>query len=535
MQLSLTRRCVCEVIGTYCLVLIGCGAMVVDNQTGLLTHVGVATVWGLIVMTMIYSIGDLSGAHMNPAVSIAFASVGRFPVVDAAAYVVAQCVGALLAAGSLGIVFGVDDVKLGATMASLPTGSAWAVEFMMTTILMWVVLGVSTGAKEKSITAGLAVGATIAMEAFVAGPLTKASMNPARSLGPAVMSSHYNLLWLYLTAPLVGAIAGGCLYRFVRGKDELDTEEGAMTKKISAVVLFAFLIGACGSTSMAGEGNSLLRPNDRVAIIGGTFVERMQPRDELEAALQTQRPDWKLSIRNLGWSGDTVSAIARKRFDNVEAGRARRLADIDAANPTVALIWYGQSEAGQFSENSERIQADLMGLVDDLKQRQTRVILLTPVAMPGDRRPNYKAGLEAFEQMLRDVARAQSLALVELQWQPSDEQLTEDRMLPNEVGYRQLAILLAAALLEEPTQEDATGQSNQTTANHSTDSPERELLLEAIARKNEFFFHRYRPQNETYLFLFRKHEQGNNAVEIEQFEPIIQKADQAIWDAAANQ
>ncbi|KLU05543.1 Aquaporin Z [Rhodopirellula islandica] len=529
MQLSLLRRSVCEVIGTYCLVLIGCGAMVVDNQTGMLTHVGVATVWGLIVMTMIYSIGDLSGAHMNPAVSIAFASVGRFPLLDAAAYIVAQCTGALLAAGSLAMVFGVDDVKLGSTMASLPTGSAWAVEFMMTMILMWIVVGVSTGAKEKSITAGLAVGATIAMEAFVAGPLTKASMNPARSLGPAVMSNHYNLLWLYLTAPIVGAIAGGWLYRFVRGDDESDREECVMVKKVSAVVLFALLLGVGGNAAVAEDVDSLLRPNDRIAIIGGTFVERMQPRDKLEAELQTQRPDWKLSLRNLGWSGDTVSAIARKRFDNIEAGRARRLADIEAANPTVALIWYGQSEAGQFEENAARYQADLLSLVDELKKRQIRVILLTPVEMPGDRRPHYRAGLEAFEQMLRDVARAQSLALVELNWKPTDQQLVDDRMLPNELGYRELATQLGGALLGESTEQ------RDSTRSAKMDAPERQLLLEAIGRKNEFFFHRYRPQNETYLFLFRKHEQGNNAIEIEQFDPIIQAADQAIWDAAQSQ
>ncbi|MFG0264513.1 MAG: aquaporin [Rhodopirellula sp. JB055] len=529
MQLSLLRRCVCEIIGTYCLVLIGCGAMVVDNQTGMLTHVGVATVWGLIVMTMIYSIGDLSGAHMNPAVSLAFASVGRFPVRDAAAYIVAQCAGALLAAGSLAMVFGIDDAKLGSTSSSLATGSAWAVEFMMSLILMWIVIGVSTGAKEKSITAGLAVGATIAMEAFVAGPLTNASMNPARSLGPALVSNHYNLLWLYLTAPIVGAVAGGWLYRFVRGNDEADTEECVMVKKASAAVLFVLFLGAGGDAALADESAALLRPNDRVAMIGGTFVERMQPRDELETELQTQRPDWKLSIRNLGWSGDTVSAISRKRFENIEAGRARRLADIEAANPTVALIWYGQSEAGQFHENADRYQADLLSLVDELKKRGTRVILLTPVEIPGDRRPHYQSGLSAFKQMLRDVARAQSLALVELNWNPTDQQLTEDRMLPNVVGYRELAVRLSGALLGE-----SAGQVDPSQA-ELPDTPERQSLQEAIARKNEFFFHRYRPQNETYLFLFRKHEQGNNAVEIEQFDPIIEEADRAIWEAARNQ
>lgn len=216
MFLSLPRRCVCELIGTYCLVLLGCGAMVVETQTGALTHVGVATVWGLIVMTMIYSIGDLSGAHMNPAVSIAFAALGKLPVGDAIAYSGSQVVGSTLAALSLRGVLGIGEEQLGATMTVLPAASAWGVEAMMTAILMWVVMGVSTGAKEKSITAGLAVGATIAMEAFVAGPLTKASMNPARSIGPAIGSGFFDLLWLYITAPIVGALVGGFLYRWVR-------------------------------------------------------------------------------------------------------------------------------------------------------------------------------------------------------------------------------------------------------------------------------------------------------------------------------
>ncbi|MCC9658319.1 aquaporin [Rhodopirellula halodulae] len=529
MQLSLFRRCVCEVIGTYCLVLLGCGAMVVESQTGLLTHVGVATVWGLIVLTMIYSIGDLSGAHMNPAVSLSFAIVKRLPFPDAIAYIVAQCIGATLGAASLLIVLGNDEMKLGATMATLPDGSAWAVEFMMTAILMWIVMGVSTGAKEKSITAGLAVGATIAMEAFVAGPLTKASMNPARSLGPAVMSNHYDLLWLYLTAPFVGAIAGALLYQFVRVESDSETEETKVNEKLATVVVLAIGLAWGGSVATADDSKALLRPNDRIAVIGGTFVERMQPRDELEAALQTRRPDWKLSLRNLGWSGDTVSAIARKRFETIEAGRARRIADIEAADPTVALVWYGQSEAGDFQENADAYQAELMRLVDDLQERSIRVVLLTPVSVPGDRRPDYKAGLEAFTTMLRDVARAKSLALVELNWHPTEEQLVEDRLLPSDLGYRQLAAQLSQALLASP--------EHPATADHDDileagEDSSRNALLDAIARKNAFFFHHYRPQNETYLFLFRKHEQGNNAVEVEQFKPIIQAADEAIWKAA---
>jgi len=230
MLLSLPRRCVCEFIGTYCLILIGCGAMAVETQTQALTHVGVATVWGLIVMTMIYSIGDLSGAHINPAVSIAFASVGRFPVKDTIAYTVFQCAGALAAAFSIRAVLGIGEDQLGTTMTILPAASAWCVEAMMTAILMWVVMGVSTGAKEKSITAGLAVGAVIAMEAFVAGPLTKASMNPARSLGPALASGYLTNLWIYLSAPIVGALVGGWGYRLVRTLDDTESVAESATQ-----------------------------------------------------------------------------------------------------------------------------------------------------------------------------------------------------------------------------------------------------------------------------------------------------------------
>ena len=217
MKSPLIQRCVAEFISSFCLVLIGCGAMVVDFQTSALTHVGVATVWGLIVMVMIYAVGPISGAHMNPAVTIAFTFSGRLPLRDCLGYVPAQCAGAFTAAIALRSVLGLDEALLGTTLIGngLSTGAGFAVEAAMTAILMFVVMGVSTGAKEQTITAGLAVGSTIAMEAFVAGPLTKASMNPARSIGPAIASGMTEDLWIYIAAPILGALIGCVLHHVI--------------------------------------------------------------------------------------------------------------------------------------------------------------------------------------------------------------------------------------------------------------------------------------------------------------------------------
>ncbi len=165
---------------------------------------------------------------MNPAVSIAFAASGRFSWKDAAAYVPTQCVGAILAAGCLVVAVPDGGAHLGSTnlAESIPVATGWAIEFVMTAVLMFVIMGVSTGAKEKSITAGLAVGAIIGLEALVFGPLTKASMNPARSLGPALVDAAVYpggpalpQLWLYLTAPIAGAVAGALLYPCLRPRD----------------------------------------------------------------------------------------------------------------------------------------------------------------------------------------------------------------------------------------------------------------------------------------------------------------------------
>lgn len=198
------KKLLAEFLGTFSLIFAGTGAIVINNATGSVTHAGIALTFGLIVLAMIYAFGDVSGAHLNPAVTTAFALARRFPWSEVPGYVMAQLAGAFAASGLLRFLFPSDD-KLGST---LPAGSAmqsFVLELVLTFILMLVVLSVSTGAKEKGITAGIAVGAVIALEAMFAGPICGASMNPARSISPAVVSGHLEHLWVYLAAPVLGA------------------------------------------------------------------------------------------------------------------------------------------------------------------------------------------------------------------------------------------------------------------------------------------------------------------------------------------
>ena len=202
------RKLAAEAFGTFCLVFAGTGAVVVnDAHGGVVTHVGVALTFGLVVLAMIYTVGDVSGCHLNPAVTLGFFAARRFEWRRVVPYILAQCVGAVLASLALRAMFPAHP-SLGAT---LPAGNAlqsWVMEFVLTLMLMVVILSVSTGSKEKGILAGVAVGAVIALEAMFAGPVSGASMNPARSLAPAVVAGRLDHLWLYLTAPVVGALTG---------------------------------------------------------------------------------------------------------------------------------------------------------------------------------------------------------------------------------------------------------------------------------------------------------------------------------------
>jgi aquaporin Z len=202
---STFQLCLAEAIGTFVLVFAGTGAIVINDVSGgSITHVGIALTFGLVVLAMIYAVGDISGAHLNPAVTFGFWLSGRFPANQVPLFVFSQCLGAFAASGVLRFLFP-SHPTLGTTLPSGAAMQSFILELILTFILMFVILNVSTGAKEKGITAGIAVGAVIGLEAMFAGPICGASMNPARSLAPAIVSGHLESLWIYLTAPFMGA------------------------------------------------------------------------------------------------------------------------------------------------------------------------------------------------------------------------------------------------------------------------------------------------------------------------------------------
>jgi aquaporin Z len=210
------KSLVAEFIGAFALVFAGTGAIVIDGVTGGgVTHVGVALTFGLVILAMIYTLGDISGAHFNPAVTIGFWIARRLPGRSVPPYITSQLLGAITASVLLRFLFP-TNATLGATLPAGPAMQSFVLEIVLTAILMFVILGVSTGAREKGITAGIAIGAVIALEALFAGPICGASMNPARSLAPALVSHHLEALWIYLTAPVLGAAFAVLACRCVR-------------------------------------------------------------------------------------------------------------------------------------------------------------------------------------------------------------------------------------------------------------------------------------------------------------------------------
>ena len=223
---DLGRRALAEGLAAFALVFAGCGAIVANAQyDAALGTVGIALVFGLVIMVMVYATGHLSGAHINPAVTIAFTITRHFPAREAIAYVAAQCTGAILAALVLLAVWPSQPAALGATVPTVGVGSALVYEAILTALLMFVIIAVATDTRAVGAAAAIAIGGTIGLDALFGGPVTGASMNPARSLGPALVSGTWTDLWIYLVGPLAGASIGAVAYQLVRGGPAQDPSE----------------------------------------------------------------------------------------------------------------------------------------------------------------------------------------------------------------------------------------------------------------------------------------------------------------------
>jgi aquaporin Z len=207
------KKYIAEFIGTFSLVFCGTGAIIINEQTGgAVGHIGIAITFGLIITAMIYSFGNSSGAHFNPAVTIGFWAAKLFPKKEVLSYIISQILGAFLATTILKFLFP-ENINLGAT---IPTGSvlqSFVLEIILTFILVLVILSTSQGSKEVGVMAGIAIGSTVLLEAMFAGPISGASMNPARSLSPAMLSGNIQTLWIYILAPVIGALLSSAVWR----------------------------------------------------------------------------------------------------------------------------------------------------------------------------------------------------------------------------------------------------------------------------------------------------------------------------------
>ncbi|KAI5384860.1 nodulin-26 [Lathyrus oleraceus] len=211
------QKLIAEVVGTYFLIFAGCASIIVNkNHDNAVTLPGIAIVWGLALVVLIYSLGHISGAHFNPAVTIAFASTRSFPLLQVPAYITAQVLGATIASGTLKLIFSGTHDQFSGTLPSGSNLQTFVFEFIITFYLMFIICGVATDSRAIGELAGIAIGSTLLLNVIISGPITGASMNPVRSLGPAFMHSEYRGIWIYLISPVLGAVAGAWVYNLVR-------------------------------------------------------------------------------------------------------------------------------------------------------------------------------------------------------------------------------------------------------------------------------------------------------------------------------
>ena len=271
------------------------------------------------------------------------------------------------------------------------------------------------------------------------------------------------------------------------------------------------------SSSSAGPSWSLC-DGDRVVFLGDTFVEREGDRGFIETALVAAHPDASLTFRNLGWSGDTVWAESRGVFDQPAKGYERMLALVRELKPTIVFVAYGRNESYRGEAGLADFRKQLEKLCDDLLAADMRLVLVTPHRFETADAAASNAALAVYSQAIRDLAAAKHAGLVDLFTQlpttaAAGQKLTENGVHLSNAGYAEAARVFAAAS-GHPLPADFAARS--------------ETIRNQVVAKNRLFFHRWRPANETYIFLFRKHEQGNNAVEIPQFDPLVEAAEQQV-------
>ncbi|KAK4263943.1 hypothetical protein QN277_029293 [Acacia crassicarpa] len=217
---QIIQKVIAEIIGTYLIIFAGCCSVVLNNLDGRVTFPGICLVWGLIVMIMVYTVGHISGGHFNPAVTVAFAIFRHFPWKQVPLYIIAQVVGSILASGSLYMLFEVNDKSYFGTLPSGSNVQSLMMEIITSFLLMFVVSAVATDNRAIGELAGIAVGMTITVDVFIAGPISGASMNPARSIGPAIVMHKYQSIWVYIAGPFIGTILGGLAYSLIRFTDK---------------------------------------------------------------------------------------------------------------------------------------------------------------------------------------------------------------------------------------------------------------------------------------------------------------------------
>jgi len=214
------RSYITETLGTFILIFCGTGAIVINQQTGgSIGHMGITITFGLLVMTLIYAFGNISGAHFNPAVSIAFTVARKFPANKLVPYIFSQLLGAVMASFFLKLLFPQNEM-LGGTLPSGTEIQSFILEIFLAFFLMLVILNVAHGSSEQGLFAGIAIGSTVLLEAMFAGPISGASMNPVRSIAPALVSGHLEHLWIYIVAPIIGAILAVPVWKFISNKNQ---------------------------------------------------------------------------------------------------------------------------------------------------------------------------------------------------------------------------------------------------------------------------------------------------------------------------